>query len=355
MNTTTQTFALAMFATVHCQAATKPTGIVHPVSITFDGAHLWVVSQLNGPQNTGSVFEITQRGAPVNTVALTAPSYLTGSDYDGEHIWVAGAYNTGAGTLTEIGSAGDILRTVTVGDAPFGVKYDGSGSIWVANELSRNVMKVDTRSGAILATISTGDHAPYLMALDGAGNLWVSCLPRTVYVINVATAKVTATYTYSISQLQTDTGIAFDGTDIWIADAYDNLVFRVDPATGANLQTVTVGKSPSYIAFDGADLLVSNRKSNDVTQVDPRAGVVLGAFAVGAEPVCITVANGWAWIANNSVGGVTRTRPAQPSKPCLGCLPKGNVQLLTNLVHLGPSDRAQSSIGGRPNELSLGL
>ena len=345
MNIIAKTYAFAMFATVQCQAVTKPTGIAHPVSILFDGAHLWVVSQLNGPQHTGSVFEMTQRGAAVNTVALTAPSYLTGSDYDGEHIWVAGAYDSGPGTLTEIGLAGDILRTVTVGDAPFGVKYDGNGSIWVANELSRSVMKVDARSGTILATISVGDHAPYLMALDGDGNLWVSCLPRTVYVINVATARVAATYTYSISQLQTDTGIAFDGNDIWIADAYDNLVFRVDPATGANLQTVAVGKSPSYVAFDGANLLVSNRKSNDVTQIDPKAGAVLRAIAVGAEPVCITMANGWAWIANNSVGGVTRTRSAPPPKSCLGCLLGGNVKLLTNLGRLGPLDRAQSGNG----------
>jgi YVTN family beta-propeller protein len=327
MKTITMIFALTFFASVQSQAVTKPTEIMHPVSITFDGAHLWVVSQLNGPQNTGSVFEITQRGTQVNSIALTAPSYLTGSDYDGEHIWVAGAYNSGAGTLTEIGSNGDILNAVTVGDGPFGVKYDGSGSIWVANELSRNVMKVDTRTGTILATISVGDHAPYLMALDGAGNLWVSCLPRTVYVINVASEKVVATYTYSINRLQTDTGIAFDGTDIWIADSYDNLVFRVDPATGAKLQTLTVGKSPSYIAFDGASLWVSNRKSNDVTQVDPKAGTVLGVIGVGAEPVAIAVANGYAWIANNAVGGVTRTRAAQPSRSCFGCLPQKQVQL----------------------------
>jgi len=95
MNIIAKTYAFAMFATVQCQAVTKPTGIAHPVSILFDGAHLWVVSQLNGPQHTGSVFEMTQRGAAVNTVALTAPSYLTGSDYDGEHIWVAGAYDFG--------------------------------------------------------------------------------------------------------------------------------------------------------------------------------------------------------------------------------------------------------------------
>src|ERR1700733_9237698 len=119
MKTITTIFALTFFASVQSQAVTKPTEIMHPVSITFDSAHLWVVSQLNGPQNTGSVFEITQRGTQVNSIALTAPSYLTGSDYDGEHIWVAGAYNSGAGTLTEIGSNGDILNAVTLGDGPF--------------------------------------------------------------------------------------------------------------------------------------------------------------------------------------------------------------------------------------------
>jgi len=306
MKTIAKYFVLAIFAAVQSQATDKYTGFPNPVSITSDGTHLWVVSQLSGRQHTGSVIEITQTGEAVHTVALTAPSYLTGSDYDGKHIWVAGASESGAGTLTEIDLAGKIVRTVTVGDGPYGVTYDGIGGIWVANELSHNVMKVAAGDGAILATVSVGVHTPYLMALDGAGNVWVSCLPRTVYVVNLATAKVAATYTYAIGKLQTDTGIAFDGTNIWIADAYDGVVFKVDPATGANLQIVTVGKYPSYIAFDGANLWVSNLDGGDVAKIDPRAGTVLGAMAVGAEPVSVTVAKGYAWTANNTEGSITR-------------------------------------------------
>jgi hypothetical protein len=311
MKTIAKLFALAIFAGVQSQAVSKYTGFPNPVSITFDGAHLWVVSQLNGPQNTGSVIEITQTGEMVNRVALTAPSYLTGSDYDGEHLWVAGAFNSGAGTLTEIGTTGKILRTVTVGHGPFGVKYDGIGDVWVANEWSRNVMKVDTSNGAILATVSVGAHMPYLMAMDGDGNVWVSCLPRTVYVINAATAEVRATYTYSSSALRSHAGITFDGTGIWIADAYDGLVFKVDPATGATVQTLTVGKFPSNIASDGANLWVSNLNGNDLTRIDPNAARVLGTIAVGAEPVSVTVANGYVWTANNTGGSVTRV-PISP-------------------------------------------
>ena len=79
-------------------------------------------------------------------------------------------------------------------------------------------------------------------------------------------------------------GIAFDGTNMWVANGYDasNTVTELSP-TGATLGTFAVGTSPHGIAFDGTNMWVANAIAGDsthVTELSP-AGATLGTFAVG--------------------------------------------------------------------------
>jgi hypothetical protein len=62
-------------------------------------------------------------------------------------------------------------QTLAVGNAPFGVAFDGA-SIWVANAFSDNVSKLRASDGATLGTFAVGD-SPRAVAFDGA-NIWVA-------------------------------------------------------------------------------------------------------------------------------------------------------------------------------------
>ena len=59
----------------------------------------------------------------------------------------------------------------SVGDGPAGVAFDGA-SIWVSNNGSDNVMRLNPSDGAILATFAVG-NGPFGIAFDGF-NLWVA-------------------------------------------------------------------------------------------------------------------------------------------------------------------------------------
>ena len=66
-----------------------------------------------------------------------------------------------------------MAATVTVGDRPDGVGFDGS-NIWVANSGDGTVSKVDVSTNTVTATVTVGNW-PHGVGFDGS-NIWVSNL-----------------------------------------------------------------------------------------------------------------------------------------------------------------------------------
>src|SRR5579864_4749807 len=75
---------------------------------------------------------------------------------------------------------------------------------------------------------------------------------------------------------------------------------------------VTVGNSPSGLAFDGTSLWVTQTGSSQVTKIRPWDGTVLGTFDIGAEganPASITFDGSNLWVAAQD-GSVRKLRAA---------------------------------------------
>jgi len=71
-------------------------------------------------------------------------------------------------------------------------------------------------------------------------------------------------------------GVAFDGADIWVANASSGNVTELLAATGAVVGTFTVGSGPQGVAFDGANIWTANSGSNSVTKLLAATGAVVG-------------------------------------------------------------------------------
>jgi hypothetical protein len=61
--------------------------------------------------------------------------------------------------------------------------------------------------------------------------------------------------------------VAFDGANIWVANAGTNNVTKLRASDGANLGTFSVGSYPIGVAFDGANIWVANGGSSSVTKL----------------------------------------------------------------------------------------
>jgi len=101
-------------------------------------------------------------------------------------------------------------------------------------------------------------------------------------------------------------GVAFDGADIWVANANSNNVTKLQASTGTVLGTYSVGSSPGEIAFDGANIWVVNTGSNNVTKLAAATGAVLGTFNVGTFPIGVAFDGANVWVTNYSSNTVTK-------------------------------------------------
>ena len=65
-------------------------------------------------------------------------------------------------------------------------------------------------------------------------------------------------------------GVAYDGTNIYIANYTSNNVSVVDPATNTVTTTIGVGNQPYGVAYDGTNIWVTNESSNSLSKLPPQ-------------------------------------------------------------------------------------
>jgi YVTN family beta-propeller protein len=116
---------------------------------------------------------------------------------------------------------GAARATTTVGTGPGSIAFDGS-HVWVANNTTNDVSKIDATTNLVVATTTVG-AIPY--------------------------------------------GVAFDGKNVWVANFNSNNVSKIDVLTNSVVATTAVGSGPAGVVFDGSHIWVSNFNSNNVSKL----------------------------------------------------------------------------------------
>jgi len=111
------------------------------------------------------------------------------------------------------------------------------------------------------------------------------------------------------SGTQQPTGLAVDANHntIWGSLFYRNAVVEISQIDCSVIRTVSVGINPTGIATDGTNVWVANLASNTVTKIDAGFGAILGTFAVGSQPRGVTIdLTGGVWVSNYGSNTLTR-------------------------------------------------
>jgi hypothetical protein len=174
---------------------------------------------------------------------------------DGADVWVA---NTSSGTVSRVrASDGRLLETwsgafnakgvlVAMGKV-FVTGVDPSGGLGALFQID------PTQPAGAVTTLSTVvGQIPAAMAFDGQ-RIWTANQVDSVSIVTLNPITVTNVFTGFSSPV----GILYDGANIWVTDAGDDKLKRLD-SNGAILQSVPVGSNPHYPAFDGTNIWVPN-------------------------------------------------------------------------------------------------
>jgi DNA-binding beta-propeller fold protein YncE len=109
--------------------------------------------------------------------------------------------------------------------------------------------------------------------------------------------------TYSIGN--GPAALAFDGTEIWVANYSDNTIVAILPGLGSG-KPLAVGTEPGGMVFDGTSIWVANYGSNNVTKVLASSNTVVGTYSVGNSPSAVAFDGASIWVANRLSNTLTK-------------------------------------------------
>jgi hypothetical protein len=204
------------------------------------------------------------------TAVGTSPKFVKS---DGEDLWVANDDSTG--TVSRVhASDGRLLGTWTGAFGASGVVIARGRVFVTSTDFPGRIYVIDPTQppGAATSLTSSFISEPLAITFDGF-NLWTAETGLSISKVNPNSGAVT---TYS--GFNSPSGIIYDGQNIWVAIETDGQLKKIDKATGAVLQTVTVGTTPQFPIFDGVNIWVPNLGSNSVTVVRASTGTVLATL-----------------------------------------------------------------------------
>ena len=83
---------------------------------------------------------------------------------------------------------------------------------------------------------------------------------------------------------------------MWVANAGDDALVRINPDTGAVAATVSVGDGPAAVLATATALWVANARDGTVMRLDPRSGAVTKTIHLGGSPTALVSAAGRVWV-----------------------------------------------------------
>jgi streptogramin lyase len=103
-------------------------------------------------------------------------------------------------------------------------------------------------------------------------------------------------------------GIAAAAGSLWVSDAAEAALYRVDPQTGAAEKAADLDDTPCEITVAFGSLWVVTQ-SGYVDRIDPRTAERLARIPVGLTSYQVVEARGSMWVSNRSDGTLTRIDP----------------------------------------------
>jgi DNA-binding beta-propeller fold protein YncE len=162
------------------------------------------------------------------------------------------------------------------------------------------------RHQSATAAITVGNAPDGIVV--GHGSVWVANAgDGTVTRIDQISGKVLATIRYA-SHSEAAAPITIVGSTVWVANSAAGTLWRLDAGSGKLVGApVSVGGHPVAITFAAGALWLANYNNNTVARIDASSGTPIGRpIRVGSHPKRLGVGMGSVWVANAGDGTVTR-------------------------------------------------
>jgi YVTN family beta-propeller protein len=119
------------------------------------------------------------------------------------------------------------------------------------------------------------------------------------------------------------TGVAVGEGAVWVTNAQDDSVARIDPRSSTVVDQIPLGSAPSGIAVGAGAVWVASSPEGTVSRLDPQTNTVVDRIAVGVTSTAVAFRGGEVWVTSTDERSVTRIDAA--SDRVIDTIPTGAV------------------------------
>ena len=270
----------------------------HPSSVTTSRNRVWVGSLRDGSlwridPATAEVERFTTAGEPRDLAAAGDALYVA-SDGQTPFEGVVARYNALTGARedgVDVLSCSVAARpgVLWVAGCPFLVRVT-AGSQPMKVERSVFVPFQEPRSG------ETSRNAMRDMAI-GEGALWVvgDVADRRVFKVDLRTGRIL----HETRLRFAPRSIAVGEGGVWVTGSIDDVLARLDPASGEVAGTINVPNGAAGVATGAGSVWVASSLDGSVSRVDPRSLDVVKTIPVEGAPGEVAFGLGRVWVTTN--------------------------------------------------------
>jgi len=174
---------------------------------------------------------------------------------------------------------GDVMHTIPTQSTYWqGMTWDGN-FLWCSEILLGKIHQVDPEFGTVIKTFDAPGAMVEGLAWDGT-HLWAMengngpNQPSALYKLDPEDGSVIDSFDdpYGVWLH----GITYDGQYLWMVDFSENLIYKVNPATGDVVHTInTPGIGSIGLTWDGNHLWTDDIETEKLYCLDPNTGAVL--------------------------------------------------------------------------------
>lgn len=219
--------------------------VTEPYVLTAQGSTVWVIAGTDLARidvTTNAVEKLgVSAGQALDGFAAT-PSAVWVADFDGSQVLKV---DTTTGKVVDripTGAAEDVLPV--------------KGAVWVTNHHEGTVSRIDARTDKVVATVVVGTPGPGgpQQLAEGLGSIWIGeTNTRQVIRLNPTTGAVVAKIAMPPAALPCG-GIVTTDSAVWVSGCFETpTVVRIDPRTNAVVATIRLdGFATGLVVVDGA-------------------------------------------------------------------------------------------------------
>jgi YVTN family beta-propeller protein len=178
-------------------------------------------------------------------------------------------------------------------------------AVWVATTKPNTVQRIDPATNKVVSRVSLPGEACSGLAI-GFGSLWVPLCSEKPSIVRIDTDKNKISRTLPVGPAGPEGGITISEDSVWIVTDSKGTLTRINPASGAVEQKVTIPPGSYNPLFSDGIIWVTGFDSNVLSAVDAVTGKVLASIPVGPRPRFLTVGGGSVWTLNQGDGTVSR-------------------------------------------------